>query len=143
MLKPFSENARKQRQSAPSVAASAPLKPKCFSISDVSISLGEGNVRKKYEFVTIAKQRQLEGLPDIHNFILNKNPKSFTDLIYTTWKLNKAPEQKAREKKERMETVINLIQRDCARDVLMQNSINSYVFADTQRQSSNKGRQNT
>ena len=49
-----------------------------------------------------------------------------------------------------MEIVMNLVQRDCVegyssqwfhctRGILLHNSINSYVFADTLRQSINKG----
>ena len=36
--------------------------------------------------MAVAKQRQVEGLLDIRNLILNKKPRSFVDLMDTTWK---------------------------------------------------------
>ena len=50
--------------------------------------------------MAVAKQRQEEGLPDIHHFILNKSLRSLTYLIDNTSKSNKAPEKVERKKKE-------------------------------------------
>ena len=50
------------------------------------IFVDENNIRKESEFMAVAKQRQVEGLLDIRNLILNKKPRSFVDLMDTTWK---------------------------------------------------------
>lgn len=50
--------------------------------------------------MAVAKQRQVEGLLDIHNLILNKKPRSIVDLMDTTWKLNQAPEKVECEKRK-------------------------------------------
>lgn len=73
-------------------------------------------------------------------------------MISTTWKINNAPKVLARQQKERLQVVMDFTHTECvndcngqwltcAREVLRNNNINCYVFADAVRQCLVKGRQ--
>ena len=88
------ENDRKRRQSTVNAAPIVPPKPKPLSNCYPSICFGENHIKTETEY------RQVEHLPNMHNSILNKNPRSLADLIDTTWKLNEAPRKIERKKRE-------------------------------------------
>ena len=85
------------------------------------------------------------------NFILNKKDKSLSELIATTWKMHNAPSIVEREQKCRLDDVVEANQKscvvgcdgrwfECAWEVLRNNNVNAYVFADTLWKSLKVGR---
>ncbi len=101
-------------------------------------------IKKESELMAAAKKRSDEGLHDLHCFVLNKNPKALSDLISTTWKLQFSPTVVEREKMDSTALVLSYLDKpcvengngvwyECAREVLSNNDINIYVFADAMR----------
>lgn len=146
----FSENSKRRRSEKVTVATrTSQPKKKRLSNSDVAAFLVKHNIKKETELYAIAKTRNDEGLSDLNDFVLNKNPKALSDLIATTWKLHAAPTLVLREKMDRMQVVLSFLEKPCvddciwlqsAREVLLNNDINIYVFADALRRCLSKGR---
>ena len=146
--KTFSDNAKRRRSEEPE---STRDKKKRLTNSDVADFLVRNGIRKECELMAAAKKRSDEGLDDLHRFVLNKNPKALSDLISTTWKLHFAPTVVEREKMDRVALVLSHLDKpcvencngiwyECAREVLSNNDINIYVFADAVRRCLCKGR---
>ena len=130
------------------------LRIKALTKSDVSIFLVENNIRKESEFMAVAKQRQVEGLPDRHNFILKF---FFRDLGrsqgYCLEIKRSTRQKKQNAKKLREWRLLRISFKDsvwrygipnsfkCAREVFKRNNTNSYVFANALSQSITIGRQ--
>jgi len=147
----FSANSKKRQSNAGASSSCTTQKKRRLSNSDVAKFLVDNNLKKESEFLAAAKRRQTEGLSDITDFILNKSPKALSDLIQTAWKLHDAPTVVLREQMDRMQVILTNLDRECipgcngvwmesAWEVLSNNSINIYVFADAIRQCLQKGR---
>ena len=165
----FSQNAQKRRASANATVLpypttpndpesmstpnpqSVPEKRPRLTNSDVARFIVENDLHTEDDLLSEAKKRDREGLSDIHNFILNRNPKALSDLIAMTWKLHHAPEVAQRKTMDRMQVVLSYLDKpsvagcngawiEAAREVLVNNDINLYVFADAIRKCLRDGR---
>ena len=154
-----SQNSRKRRSDGANAESSEagpsktkPAAPrKRLTNAEVAKFLVENDIRTETQLMSIAKQRQSAEEPDLYNFILNKTSKSLSELIATTWKMHHAPSVVEREQKCRLDVVLETSQKSCvagcngrwleaAREVLRNNNINIYVFADALRQCIKVGR---
>ena len=153
----FSANARKCRSEEPTPSSSSSTKPKVskpkrLSNTDIAEFLIKNNLKTENELMVVAKKRHDDGERDIYSFIMNKSPKALSDLVNTTWKLQNAQHVEDRISKSRIDILKEHINGPCtancsgewfacAREVLRNNNINLYTFADSVRQCLIKGRQ--
>ena len=111
----------------------------------------KNNLTTEDELLAEAKKREVEGLEDVYNFIARQTTRSLTDLIKMTWRLEKAPELAVRKKMSRLEVVTSFLEKPCvegcdsqwldaAIEVLHNNNINVFVFADHLRKCLTVGR---
>ena len=156
-MKTSASNARKRRSTqttshSESSSSSRITKPKRLSNTEVSEFMVVNNIRRESELMSIANKRHAEGQKDIYNFIMNKTPKALSELISTTWKLQEAPQTVQRETKSRISILERFLEEDCvptcggewfdcAKEVLLKNGINIYVFTSALRECIKKGRQ--
>jgi len=137
---------------APLQKKSAVIKEKKLTNTDIAAFLVKNNIRHKKGLLAIAKQRHDNGLSDIYNYVLGKNPKALADLICTTWMMHEAPKMLQREGMERMEVVFSYLETPCvdscqgvwlsrAHEVLKNNHIDLHTFAKAMRNCLTKGRQ--
>ena len=102
--------------------------------------------------MVIAKQRHDDGENDIYNFIVNKTQKALRKLVSTAWKIQNAPAILERNSKSRIEILNEYANTACvencngewflyAKEVLKNNSINLYVYAEAIRQCLKNDRQ--
>ena len=126
-------------------------KRKRLSNGQVSSFLVENNIHRIKELQAAAKQRLDNGESDLNEFVLNKSPKQLNDLISMTWEIHTAPAVLERENQTRMEVLRTFLQKGCvdncggrwlenAKEVLRNNSINLYTFADAIRRCIREGR---
>lgn len=105
----------------------------------------ENDIKNDTQLISVPNQRQAENQPDLFNFILNKSSKALSELISVTWKMHSAPKAIERQQKCRLDVVVEKSNTTCvdecngtwlvcARQVLRNNSINIYVFADALRE---------
>ena len=146
-MKQFSTNAEKRRSTVVKKASDSETqvkkakvtKPKRLSNTDVSEFLLKHNI--KTELMVIAKQRPDDGEKDIYNFIVNKTQKALSELVSTTWKIQNAPAIVECHSKSRIEILNEYVNTACVencngewflyvREVLKNNSINLYVYAE-------------
>ena len=122
-----------------------------LSNSEVAKFLVENDIKTDTHLMSVANQRQSEDQPDLFNFILNKSCKSLSELICVTWKMHSAPKTIERQHKCRLDLVVETADTACvegcngtwlvcARQVLKNNNINIYVFADALRECLKRGR---
>lgn len=118
---------------------------------DVSNLLVKENIRTEIELMRLALTRKESGEPDLQQFILNKTPKALSDLVATTWKMQKSPACIERRNKPRIQVVQEHISEECIPDcggkwyrsaveVLSNNQINLYYFCGAMREALVKGR---
>ena len=147
----FAKNAKLRRSQNPSVPHSSQPKRKRLGNSEIAKFIVENDLRKESQLLAFAKRRQADGLPDVYDFVLNKTPKALSDLMETTWKLHHAPVVANREKMDRMQIIMAQLDQPCisgcdglwmesAWEVLSNNEINIYAFADAMRQCLKNGR---
>ena len=147
----FSENSKKRRSNTHDMSTTRPTAKRRLSNCDVAKFLVKNEIKTDIELMSDANKRQSEGEPDLFSFVLNKSPKSLTDLITVTWKMHNAPKQIMSERKDRMTVIIENKNKPCvegcegmwyvyARQLLKNNNINLYVFADALRGCIKNGR---
>lgn len=147
----YSENSKRRQSTPQEPSTSRPAAKRRLSNCDVAKFLVQNEIKTDVELMSVANQRQSEGESDIYSFILNKSPKSLSDLINVTWKMHNAPAQLIREQKDRMTVILENKNNPCvegcegmwyvyARQLLKNNNINLYVFADALRECIKKGR---
>ena len=147
-----SQNSKKRQcsEGTPLKAKSTPAKRR-LSNSEVAKFLVENDIKTDTHLMSVANQRQSEDQPDLFNFILNKSSKSLSELICVTWKMHSAPKTIERQHKCRLDLVVETADTACiegcngtwlvcARQVLKNNNINIYVFADALRECLKRGR---
>ena len=128
-----------------------PEKRQRLSNSDVAKFIVKNDLHDEDDLLSEAQKRAREGLPDVQNFILNKNPKALADLITMTWKLHHAPEVARRKNMDHMQVVLSYLDVPCvegcngawmeaAWEVFLKNDINMYTFADAIRKCLRDGR---
>jgi hypothetical protein len=131
--------------------ASTACKKKRLSNCDVSEFLIKNSIRKESELMQAALKRSANGEKDLQAFILNKTPKALTELISTSWKIQEAPLTVTRERSSRISIIREHASRACdakcqgewlrcAKEVLLNNRINSFYFACALRNAFMKGR---
>ena len=161
----FASNAKKRRSSAAAATQeenkpppensdperSAPPKQKRLSNSDVGKFIIKNNLKTETALMAMANKREAEGLSDIYNFLFNKTTKARCELIETAWRIHNAPAVIERENMNRMDVVVSYLDKPCvdgcngqwlrcAREVLVNNDINIYVFANAIRRFLKYGR---
>ena len=126
-------------------------KPKRLSKLDVSEFMVKHNIDRATELFAAADVRKKEGQSDLAAFVLSCSKKSLNDLIENTWEMQRATATIAREKTSRMELLEKARASSCvdgcdmewytsAREVLKNNEINPYVYADAFRNLLKRGR---
>ena len=144
------ETATTPRQQSSKASATTSKRVR-LSNADVAKFIVDNNLFTDQDLLSAAKERQAEGLPDIYNFILNKNTKALSDLVTMTWKLQNAPEVNERRSMDRMQLVLSYLDKPCvdgcngdwieaAVEVLMNNDINVFTFAGAVRKLLGEGR---
>ena len=157
-MKKFQSNASKRRSSAtntekiphPKTQINV-VKKKRLTNCDVSDFMTKNNIRKESELMQAALQRSENGEKDLQAFILNKSPKTLSDPIAKTWKIQAAPETLAREHCTRISIIHNHAAGECAakcqgewlrcaKEVLQNNKTKVFFFACALRNAFLKGR---
>ena len=118
---------------------------------DVSEFLVKHDIHRDTELFAEANSRKEEGQTDLAAFVLSRSSKALNDLIENTWKMHDAKATISREKTTRMEVLekerskscvdgCDMEWYTCAREILQQNRINPYVYADAVRDLLTRGR---
>ena len=126
-------------------------KRKRLSNGQVSSFIVKNNIHRNQELKAAAKVRLDNGENDLNEFVLNKTPKQINDLISLTWEIHDAPKVLERENQTRMDVLRSYLDKDCvencngrwlenAKEVLRNNDINIYTFADAMRRCIREGR---
>ena len=160
-FKAYSEAARtrrlsqEQQRSEGEVSTPAPKPAKRQRLTDTNVTkfVIENNIKSATELMAVANEREGEGQDDLFDFVVKKkSEKNIEDFVTLAWKISSAP--KERERSQNVDRLALVIQRQkencadgcngewfaCAREVLRNNSINAYVYADALRQCLDKGR---
>ena len=109
------------------------------------------NLKTELELLAATKNREVEGLTDVYNYIGRQSSKALNDLLAMTWRLEEAPALVERQKMSRMEVVLSFLHKPCvegcdstwleaATEVLHNNNINVFAFADNIRKCLTIGR---
>ena len=117
-----------------------PNKIRRLSNLEVSEFLLEHNIKRQTELFAIANQQKNEGKKDLANFVLSRSCKSLNDIMENTWKMHNAENELLQEKKLRLDVIKEFADKlcdkecngewlVCAREVLKNNNINAYVYA--------------
>ena len=149
-IRQSSDNKAEKRKSSGTTSKEKKLKR--LSNAAVSNLMVKENITKESELMRLALNRAQNGEPDLQAFILNKNPKSLSDLISTTWKMQNAEKVIVRNQKSRMQLIQECVTTNCvegcgkvwlqcAKEILQNNGVNLYYFACALRQALQKGRQ--
>lgn len=126
-------------------------KKKRITVGMVSEFIIKNNIHTEkaiYEAIHLQKK---EGQGELNEFILSRPSKFIEDLLHRSWKIENAMASKKREDTTRMEIVTNALHTECkegcsgqwlacAKEVLTNNKINPYVFADAIRSAISCGR---
>lgn len=111
---------------------------------DLTRFIVKNKVKTMEDLLAEAKKRELEGLPDIYNFIARQTSKALEEQLHMTWRLEDAPEVAKRKNMSRMDVILSFLEKPCiegcdetwleaAVEVLRNNNINLYTFADAIR----------
>lgn len=126
-------------------------KPCRLSNIEVSEYIIRYNVKTETDLFARANARKDAGKKDLASFLLCKSPKSLQDLLTTTWKMHSASAQLHRNATPRMQLIREHAEKDCipecdgqwlrcATEVLRNNNLHPFVFADALRDLLVKGR---
>ena len=126
-------------------------KMKRLSNFEVSEYLLKNSIKNDTELLALANVQKEEGKTDLAEFILKKTPKALNELIACTWRMQEAPSRIDRANKSRFEVIVETVDKDCvpqcggewlvcAKQVLRNNKIHPFVFADALRNLLVKGR---
>ena len=112
---------------------------------DITRFIKRNNLKTIEDLLAEAKKREVEGLPDIYNFIARQSELMLETQIKMVWRLEGAPEVAARKKLSRMDVVLSFLEKPCvegcdgkwleaAVEILENNNINMFAFAQAMRQ---------
>ena len=98
------------------------------------------NIKSQTELLALARQQKLEGKTDIAEFIINRGTKVVSEVLDTTWEMEKLTDDLERERKTRVQLLNDARQGECvegcsgqwlacAKEVLQRNGINAQYFA--------------
>lgn len=132
-------------------STSSKQKPTRLSRLDVSEFMVKNDIHRVKELYAAAEQRRKEGQADLKSFVISNTRKSLNDLIENTWEMHSALESIEREKTSRIEVLQKAREKSCidgcdmewftcAREVLRNNNVNAYVYADAVRELLKSGR---
>ena len=156
-MRRYSES--RSRKSLPFAATAADSKPKetfkrkRLCRSEVAEFILRNDIKTEEGLYIIAKQRKESGEPDIYNFVVNSNPKTISDLVTVTWRIENAQATVTRRHTDRIQIIRDIntsgvCVAGCegkwfrsALEILRKNQVNLYHFADVIRQALVKGRQ--
>ena len=120
-------------------------KRKRISKSNVMDIIKSRGIRSETELLALANERADDGLDDLKTFIADTPERVYRELISKTWKLAEAPDLLARQWQSRMERISSFSLMNCAegchqklwlkmaKEILRNNKINAYVFAEAIR----------
>ena len=117
----------------------------------VAEALPEKEIKNSQELLALANTQREEGRLELANFVLGRSAKALSELIATTLKMHGASASIAKAKMSQMEMVkeeaakeckssCNGLWFECAVEVLHNNKVNKYVFADAMCNLLEKGR---
>lgn len=135
------------------IGESSNSKRKRLSKADVMDIIHDRNIKGETEFLALAAELAEDGQSDLKIFVANTPERIYRELISKTWKLVDAPKELHRQMRNRMECLReNLLSECCtdckgnklwltmAKEILKENKINSYVFAEAVRSLLQQGR---
>ncbi len=146
------EAGRKKRKEPPATpSTSTATKATRLSNSDVSDYCREKQLKTFDEVLADAETRRLNGDTTLSTFVLSKTVKSMTELVETTWRMEKSVTKVRNLKLPRMEALKAAFDGGCvegcnglwfrsALEVLQKSSIDKYAFADAIRLCLKEGR---
>jgi len=129
---------------------SSSAKTKKLSNLDVSEFITKNKIKNEEELYAVAHAQKEEGNKDLAHFLLSRSQKALTDLFESTKRFEKATETVQRSKMTRMEIVERAAENEqcvcngdwltCAWQVLVNNAVHPFVFADRVRTLLSAGR---
>eukprot|EP00794_Sanderia_malayensis_P021425 gene21425-biopygen73 len=130
---------------------SRPPKARRLSNLDVADVIITKTITDEMGLYALANEQKLEGKTDLANFVFGKGNKGVNELILQAWKMNDSARKIERGKVTRMERIESAVTGECvnecegqwlvcAKEVLKNNGINIFVFADAVRELLFKGR---
>lgn len=148
-IKAFRQKSSKSKSEKPECPK--PKKPRRLSNLDVHEILLENQIKKKDELLALGKEQYVEGKKDLLSFVLSRNSKNIEDLIANTWQIEASRSIVERRNMSRMQLIEAAAQGNCeegcngewmqcAYEVVTNNKVHPYVFADSVRNLLEKGR---
>lgn len=118
--------------------------PSRLSNLEVSDFMIENNIKSDTELFAVANEQKNAGKKDLANFVLSRSSKSLQDLISSTWRMQQASTKLHRRTIGRMERLRTLANDTCVEDcnenwfqcateVLRENKVHPFVFAEAMR----------
>ena len=144
-------SAKQNTQPSSTASCSKPKSARRLSNLEVSEFVLKNSVKRDTEIFALAKVRKDEGQTDLANFLLSKSSKALNELIDNTWKMENASHNLHRESLSRIDIIRNKLTEECvancnkiwlkcALEVLSNNNLHPYVYADAIRRSLSLGR---
>jgi len=132
-------------------SSSSKTRERRLSNLDVGELIIEKNFKDPDQLRALAEEQRKNGKKDLANFLMNRSVKRVDEIFESTWKMNGASKNLAVKNRIRMEVLREATNKQCeqscsgqwyrcALEVLQNNSINSYVFANALRDLISKGR---
>lgn len=143
---------KKRRQSSLDKSESSKLKCKRLTKTDVMDIIKNKVIKTETEFLALANTQSEAGLTQLKTFIANTPQNVYRELISKTWKMASASEVLKRNTQNRMDMIKTFEGSECistcqdkqrlrmAEEVLRNNKINKYVFAEAVRDLLQNGR---
>ena len=128
-----------------------PKKKKRLTPSEVSDIIVNKNIKSKTELYALVKTQKQEGRNELHDFVINRNSKKISELISTSWEIENAHRELARQNQKRTDILGECLSGDCvdscdgmwyetAINTLHRNNINAQAFTGAIKTLLEKGR---
>ena len=148
----YRQKKSRQREENPASSSSGKVKRRRLTPLEVSNFIVKKNLHSEIELYAEASRQKAEGKEDLAGYIFNRTSKNINELLANTWKMHQAE----RAVQRGTQTRLNIV-KECAttssctdvcggkwlqlaREILRNNNINPYVYADALRQTLLKGR---
>ena len=143
---------RRRSSTAEKTTSGSPKKIKRLSKSEVMDVIKDKLIRDETQLLALANTQAKDGLMSLKNFIANTPQRAYCELISKTWAMSEAEQVIQRKSKNRIEHLQSSIEKPCveeckdktwlkmALEILKNNDVNKYVFADHVRELLKKGR---
>ena len=107
---------------------------------EVSEFLVQQNITSQTELFAVANEQKNQGKKDLANFVLSRSSKNLNEVMENTWRMFNSEKDLVRERTSRMEMIKEFAEKlcdercngewfVCAQEVLRNNNIHSYVYA--------------